>query len=94
MNTASIVIKTNKDTKVEAQELAKELGLSLSSVMNAFLKQFVRTKSVNVSVVDRKLSKSLLEAMRDAQQALKEETASPLFDNPEDNLNWLQKQGI
>jgi antitoxin component of RelBE/YafQ-DinJ toxin-antitoxin module len=46
-----INIKADRDVKIGAQKLAKELGLSLSAVVNAYLKQFLRTKSVNFSVV-------------------------------------------
>lgn len=45
-----INIKTDRDVKISAQKLAKELGLSLSAVVNAYLKQFIRTKAVNFSV--------------------------------------------
>lgn len=46
MNTASILIKTEPKVKEEAQRTAKELGLSLSSVVTRLLKQFVETKTI------------------------------------------------
>ena len=45
-----INIKTDRDVKISAQKLAKELGLSLSAVVNAYLKQFVRSQAVDFSV--------------------------------------------
>lgn len=42
-------VKTDKDVKDRAQLLAKELGLPLSTVVNAFLKQFIREKKVAFS---------------------------------------------
>lgn len=39
-------VKTDKDVKERAQNVAKELGLPLSTVVNAFLKQFIREKEV------------------------------------------------
>lgn len=39
-------VKTDKEVKERAQILAKELGLPLSTVVNAFLKQFIREKEV------------------------------------------------
>ena len=45
-----INIKADREVKLSAQKLAKELGLSLSAVVNAYLKQFVRTKAVNFSI--------------------------------------------
>ena len=42
-------VKTDKDVKERAQVIAKELGLPLSTVVNAFLKQFIREKTVAFS---------------------------------------------
>lgn len=44
-----INIKTDREVKLEAQRLAKKLGLSLSDVMNASLRNFIRTREVRVS---------------------------------------------
>ncbi len=39
MNTTSLQIKIEPDVKVQAQETADELGLSLSAIVKALLKQ-------------------------------------------------------
>jgi antitoxin component of RelBE/YafQ-DinJ toxin-antitoxin module len=44
-----INIKTEKEVKVDAQRLAKEMGFSLSALINAYLKQFLRNKEVYFS---------------------------------------------
>ena len=44
-----INIKADKEVKQEAQRLAKKLGLSLSDVMNASLRNFIRTREVRIS---------------------------------------------
>lgn len=49
MKTAIINIKTDVHTKEEAQRLAEELGFSLSSIVTASLKQFIRTQEIHVS---------------------------------------------
>jgi addiction module RelB/DinJ family antitoxin len=49
MKTAIINIKTDARTKEEAQKLAEELGFSLSSIVTASLKQFIRTQEIHVS---------------------------------------------
>lgn len=46
MKDTVINIKTKKELKENAQKTARELGLSLSAVLNAYLKQFVRSKAV------------------------------------------------
>ena len=50
---AVINIKANKEVKENAQELAKELGLSLSDVLNAALRNFIRTREVYFSAIPR-----------------------------------------
>lgn len=45
-----INIKVESQIKRDAMILAEELGFTLSSVMNAFLKQFIRIRSVNFSI--------------------------------------------
>ena len=45
-----INIKADKEVKETAQKLAKELGLPLSSVINAYLKEFIRERSLHLSI--------------------------------------------
>jgi len=48
-----INIKTDKEVKKRAQKVAAELGFSLSAVINAYLKQFVRNKEVYFGLIPR-----------------------------------------
>lgn len=52
MNTV-IHIKANKEVKENAQILAKELGLSMSDVINASLRNFIRTREIYFSHIPR-----------------------------------------
>jgi addiction module RelB/DinJ family antitoxin len=52
MNTTSLHIKIEPDIKKKAQKTADDLGLSLSAVMKALLKQFIRTKRLSVGARD------------------------------------------
>jgi addiction module RelB/DinJ family antitoxin len=52
MNTTSLHIKIEPAIKEQAQKTANDLGLSLSAVMKALLKQFIRTKRLSVSTRD------------------------------------------
>jgi addiction module RelB/DinJ family antitoxin len=45
-----INLKTDKETKIEAQKIAAEMGLSLSGVLNIYLKTFVRTKKIVIEL--------------------------------------------
>ena len=42
-------IKTDVEVKKETQEIAKELGLPVSTIINTFLRQFIRDKKVTFS---------------------------------------------
>lgn len=46
-----INIKTDKEVKKDAQKIASDLGFSLSAIINAYLKQFVRNKEVYFGII-------------------------------------------
>ena len=48
-----INIKADREVKEQAQKIAGELGLPLSGVVNAFLKDFIRNKAISFSVLPR-----------------------------------------
>lgn len=93
MNTAVINIKTNPQTKAKAQAIAKELGLSLSALVNGFLHQLVKTKKVTFST-DEEPSDWLISQMKQAEKNYKEGKHSPIFRSGEEAVAWLEKQGI
>jgi len=45
-----INLKTDKETKIQAQKLAAKMGLSLSAVLNVYLRTFVRTKTITIDL--------------------------------------------
>lgn len=49
MNTI-LNIKTAKDLKVQAQSIAEELGVPLSTIINSFLKQLVRERKLVLDI--------------------------------------------
>ena len=82
-------VKTEKSLKEEAQATAKELGLPLSVVVNAFLKQFVRDREVTFSSSykpSQYLKNLITEIERDIEKG---ENLSPEFDNIDDAVLWL-----
>jgi hypothetical protein len=48
-----INVKTEKEIKQNAQKIAKDIGLSLSDVVNASLRNFIRTREVYFSAIPR-----------------------------------------
>lgn len=95
MSYAVVVTKIDPQTKKEAQDTAEKLGLSLSAVIKAFLKQFVRTKTVTFSVEEEEIpSEYLIKSIKQAEKDRKEGKASPIFRTGEEAVKWLEEQGI
>lgn len=53
MKKSTINIRTKKEVKENAQKIAKKLGLSLSDVLNASLRNFIKTREVYFSAIPR-----------------------------------------
>ncbi|MBU1131050.1 type II toxin-antitoxin system RelB/DinJ family antitoxin [Patescibacteria group bacterium] len=89
MNSTIINIKTNPKVKSEAKKTAADLGLSLSGVLNAYLRQFIRTKSVYFSLNEENPSPYLLEALKESEKQRKKKGVHS-FDNPEEAIHFLK----
>ena len=66
-----INLKTDQEIKEKAQKIAKEIGLPLSAVINAYLKEFVREQSVRFSLepqIRPEIGKLLKQASQDYKQ--------------------------
>lgn len=94
MSTTAIYIKTETTTKRQAQQIARDLGLSLSAIVNRFLKQFIKTKTVTFSANDEIPNKQTIAIMKQAEKNLQKGNHSPLFRTGEEAVSWLEKQGI
>ena len=92
MNNATIFIKTEPKVKEEAQKTADELGFSLSSILNAFLRQFVKTKTIHFSVAQEKPNAYLSGLIRKARADLKKGETSPKFKTVEEFIEYLHQQ--
>ena len=44
--TSTVIVKTDSKLKAKAQKTASDLGLTLSAVVNGYLKDFVQNKSI------------------------------------------------
>lgn len=89
MNTAAITIKVDPETKHQAQTIAERMGISLSAVINRYLKQFVKTKAKRYA--DEVPSPYLIRLMKQAEKDRKAGKGSPIFDNAEDAIAWLHR---
>lgn len=84
-----INIKTEPVTKRRAQKVAQDLGLSLSGLINAYLKQLARTKTVTFSAVDEEPTEYLLRALEESRDDVKAGRVSPSFTNAKEAVTWL-----
>lgn len=95
-----MTVKTDEKLKKEAQEVAEEMGFPLGTLVNAFLRQFVRNKTVFVTLhtggdgitvasMNKMLEKQLREIEKDIR---KEKHLSPSFSTMEAALKYLKKK--
>jgi len=63
----SLLIKTKKSLKIEAQKVAEEMGIPLTTVINSFLKQFVREKEITLSANNYVPTTYLAKLIKDAR---------------------------
>jgi DNA-damage-inducible protein J len=63
----TMLIKTRKDLKMQAQKLAKEMGLPLSTLVNNYLRNFIVDRQVvfNAPMPNKKTIRAIEEARRD-----------------------------
>lgn len=91
MNTTSPHIQIEPTVKQQAQKTADELGLSLSSVVKALLKQFIRNKSLAVGITERpEIPSSRL--IHDLEQSEEDIKAGRVisFNTPDDAIAHVQ----
>jgi DNA-damage-inducible protein J len=88
MNTAIINIKTQPYIKKQAQQVAEDLGLTLSSTINAFLRDLIRNKTINFSLNETP-SPYLIKQLKKSKKNIKTGEISPTFSNHKDAIKWL-----
>jgi antitoxin component of RelBE/YafQ-DinJ toxin-antitoxin module len=84
-------VKIDPLLKKRAQNVAKEIGLPMSLVVSAGLREFVNTRSVTISDSPRlkpELEAELL-AMSKKARAGKLDDFSPVFDDLAESFAWL-----
>ena len=106
MNNAVITVRTEPDIREKAKETADKLGVSLNSVMNNYLRQFIEEKTITYTVDE--LTPYAKEEIAKAEQAMERGEVMPIFTDNAEKLSedpekyrplseqyaWLEKQGI
>ena len=89
MNTV-IHIKADKEVKENAQRAARELGLSLSDIINASLRNFIRTREIIFSSVPQmtpELERLLGRVEKDIKGG---RNLSPTFKSAQEAIDYLE----
>jgi antitoxin component of RelBE/YafQ-DinJ toxin-antitoxin module len=79
-----INVKVSKTLKQDAQDLADEIGVPLTTVITASLKEFVRSRSLTVSAFPRlkpEIERELSEAIADLKSG---KNVSNILTKPDD----------
>ena len=84
MATVNISIKIDEETKKEAQKLFKDLGLSLSTAINIFLKQAIREKGIPFYINSLPENSELVQAFEEAKQIKKNPSNYKSYSSPEE----------
>ena len=84
-----INIKADPEVKKNAQKIAGDLGLTLSAVINAYLRQFIRSKSVYFSTFPQPTPE--LEALikQTEEDYKKKRNISPVFSDSAEMDKYL-----
>lgn len=86
-----INVKTDVRRKKKAQQLARDLGLSLGTVVNRYLDIFLTEGRIVFEKPEIPNSETR-KAIQEARQALKTgKDISPAFRNAEDAIKWLNR---
>ena len=87
--TAVVNIKIDTRLKAEAMKLAEDLGLTLSAVINALVKNFVRVKGLSLSLRNEEPTPYTIEMLQRSKEDIENNRISPGFDNAKDAVAWL-----
>ena len=68
---SATTINIDDNTKKEAQELLKDMGMNLSTAVNVFLKQLVKEQRIPFEIGNPRPSQELLEALREVEKMKK-----------------------
>ena len=85
-----IHIKSDKEVKENAQKLARKLGLNLTDVINASLRNFIRTREVVFSDTPQ-MTPELEKLLDKVEEDIKHNrNLSPRFKSVDEAIDWLK----
>lgn len=92
MNSAVINIKTDPKIKLKAQKVAARMGLSLSGMLNGYLRQLIKTETIHFSLKkEEQPSEWLVQSIKEARAEVARGDYYS-FDNVKDSLDFLDSR--
>ena len=85
-----ISVKVDKKTKEEAQEVARSAGLTLSALLNSYLRQLVATRRIEIYAPEQ-MTPKLEKQIAAVEGEIKTGKISPAFDTVEEFLGDLKR---
>lgn len=84
-------VKTDVEVKEKAKQLANHLGIPLSTVVNAYLKDFIETGVFHVEREPQLRPEVIARLNKSIDDTRKGKNLSPAFDTAEDAIAWLNR---
>jgi addiction module RelB/DinJ family antitoxin len=91
-NTTVLNIKIDKDLKRQAQEIAKEIGVPMSIVVTANLRDFIRTRTITITDIPQLKPEIIAELSMISRDYKKRNDLSPGFTDIDEAIDWLATQ--
>lgn len=82
-------VKIDEKLKRDAKAVAKAVGLPMSIVVSASLREFVRTRSLTISDIPQLRTDVVDELLKIEKDPKKRTDLSPAFKNIDDAVAWL-----
>lgn len=83
-NTTNLNVRVDAALKKESDMLFKDLGLNMSTAINMFLTQCVKTSSIPFNISEPKPSRQLKRALKEAERIAKRPERYKSYDNIDD----------
>ena len=88
MDTAVINIRTDAAIKSQFQKVAEELGLGVSALLNALMRQVIKTKRVELEARPEIPNAYMIKALRESEEDYRKGNYHS-FDDPKEALKFL-----
>lgn len=91
-DTTVLNVKIDRQLKQQAQAVAKALGLPVSTLVTASLREIVRNRSITISDPPRLRPEVEAELLEISAEAHAGKNLSPAFDDVDDAIKWLKAE--